>query len=243
MLRSFTITALLGTLFIHSSALARDSEQSPQSTAMEIRFGFYSPGIDGEFKGGATPYEDAFGADSAWMLSAQLDYQFWHGFGSLGVFGMAGYGSVTGKGLLADGERSSDETALVLFPFTGGLVYRFDVLATRFGIPLALALKGGVDYWIWRIDDGNEDTSKFKGADGSSKEALGGTFGLYGAVGIYLLLDFFEPHAAAIFDNDLGVNNSYFFVEWAAHWIDDFGSTKSFDLSDGGLVFGLAFEM
>lgn len=225
------------------SALSEENEASPRTSALEVRFGFFQPDIDSEFSGDVHPFQDSFGEDSAWTFSTELDYQFFQSFGSLGVFGMAGYGQLSGKGIQEDGERSSDDTAMVFFPFTAGLVYRFDVLAQRWGIPLVLTLKGGLDYWIWKIEDGNEDTSKFVAANGSEKEGMGGTYGLFGAVGLHLLLDFFEPHAAAIFDNDLGVNNSYLFVEWSAHWLNDFGSDSSFDLSDGGLVFGLAFEM
>lgn len=233
----------LAASLISGSAWAQDVEQSPKSNAMELRLGFFDPAIDDEFSGDTKPFEQAFGSDSAWMLGAEIDFQFWQGFGSLGVFGMTGYGQITGKGVTEEGERSSDETAMLFFPFTAGLVYRFDVLATRFGVPLALSLKGGFDYWIWQIEDGNEETSTYDAADGSSLDGVGGTYGLYGSVGLHLLLDFFEPHAATIFDNDLGVNNSYLFVEWSAHWLNDFGSDSSFDLSHGGLVFGLAFEM
>lgn len=236
--------ALVSTAFLFpGTASGQEVEQSPRSNAMELRFGFFDPAIDDEFSGDTKPFEQAFGSDSAWMLGAEIDFQFWQGFGSLGVFGMTGYGQITGKGITEEGERSSDETSMLFFPFTAGLVYRFDVLATRFGVPLALSLKGGVDYWIWQVEDGNEETSSYAADDGSSVDGLGGTYGLYGSVGLHLLLDFFEPHAATIFDNDLGVNNSYLFVEWSAHWLNDFGSDSSFDLSHGGLVFGLAFEM
>jgi len=244
MRRTFTAalvaTALL-TLPVHF-AWAQDIDSSPRNTAMELRFGFYSPDIDSEFSGDTKPFQDSFGEDSAWMLGAEVDYQFFQAFGSLGAFGLVGYGQITGNGITEDGERSSDETSMIYFPFTAGLVYRFDVLAVRYGVPLVLSLKGGVDYWVWKIENGNEDTSTFK-AESGEKDGMGGTYGLYGAVGLHLLLDFFEPHAAAIFDNDLGVNNSYLFVEWSAHWLNDFDSSSSFDLSDGGLVFGLAFEM
>jgi hypothetical protein len=45
------------------------------------------------------------------------------------------------------------------------------------------------------------------------------------------------------FDNEMGVNNSYAFIELQAVELNDFGSEESFDLSDLNLMFGLSFEL
>lgn len=238
------LTLGLSILLLSGAAQAQQYDmESPRSMAMELRFNFYEPNIESEFGGATNPYKSAFGDDTAWMISSEVDYQFWQGFGSLGAFGMIGYGELSGNGITADGKKSSDETSFTFIPFTAGLVYRFDILSVKYGIPIAFAFKGGVDCWLWSIDDGVGKTAAYKDASGATSDGAGSTFGLYGAVGLHILLDFFEPHAARVFDNDLGVNNSYLFVEWSAHWLDDFGSSSSFDLSDGNFVFGLAFEM
>jgi len=154
------------------------------------------------------------------------------------------YGYLAGKGLLEDLTPSADESTLSLVPVVAGVVYRFDVMAVRYNVPLVLALKGGLNYTLWWVRDGTEDLSDYQDdEEGDEAPGQGGTAGLYGAVALHLLLDFFEPHTAKVFDNDLGVNHSYLFVEYAVHWVDDFGSSDSFDLSDDGFVFGLAFEM
>jgi hypothetical protein len=219
------------------------AEESPQTMAMEFRVGMYAPEVDSEFAGDVHPFRDAFGKDDTFTWGGEYDVQFWHGFGSLGAFGAVSWGRMSGKGLLTDGSQSSDETTMTLLPFVVGAVYRFDVLATRFNVPFVLALKGGLDYTVWTIDDGVGDTSEYETTDKETVKGEGGTWGLYGAVSLHLLLDFFEPHAAKVFDNDLGVNNSYLFAEYAWWVVDDFGSSSSFNLSDSGLVFGLAFEM
>ncbi len=235
----FYLLPLAALLLAASPVLA---QETPQNMAAEIRFGFYKPNMDGEFSGNG-PYESSFGKDSMLMFSGELDWQFWRPFGSLGVFGTAGYSWVKGKGLLEEGTKSSDETKLKMVPLDMGLVYRFDVLAKKYEIPFVLALKGGLTYAFWWMTDGQGDTSSWTSAGGNEIEGTGGTWGLNGAVALHLHLDIFEPHTAKIFDNELGVNNSYLFIEYGVHWLNDFASSKSLDLTDHGLTFGLAFEM
>jgi len=229
--------------FALAGAPARAGEESPRSFAMELRLGLYQPSIDGEFDGGATPFRDIFRDDSAWMFGGELDYQFFQGFGSLGVFGMMHYGRLSGKALEADGERSADRTRMILLPMTAGLVYRFDVFSRRWGIPLVPAFKFGATHTLWWVRDGVDDKASYTDEDGKRFDGAGGTWGLYGSAGLFLMLNIFEPHTAKTFDNELGVNGSYLFIEYVYQWVNDFGSDKSFDLSDGGVYFGLAFEM
>jgi len=229
-------------LAVLASSTAR-AEETPVNMAAEFRVGMVSPKVDSEFDGGVSPFKDMFGDESAWLFGGELDYQFWRGFGSIGLFGSAAWGYVSGKGMQADGSKSSDATSLSLVPLVVGPVYRFDWLAVRYGIPLVLALKGGLGYTVWWIRDGVDDIASYEGEDGSRREGYGGTFGVHWGVSLHLLLDFFEPHTAKVFDNEMGVNNSYLFVEYTGDWANDFGSDKSFDLSQDGVVFGLAFEM
>ena len=238
-MKSFVLSALACCCLLASRPA---SAESPQHMAMEFRAGVYSPTVDSEFQD-VTPFSDIFGSDSAWMIGGEFDVQLLRLGGSLGVFLTTTYGYLEGVGLTESGTQSSDSTTMHLLPFTLGGVYRFDFLATEFGVPLVFAAKLGLEYLIWWIEDGVGDQSYYEDEDGNSSKGMGGTMGVYTSIGLHLLLDFFEPHSAKVFDNDLGVNNSYLFVELAYHWLDDFGSDSSFDLSDGGLYFGLAFEM
>ncbi len=218
------------------------AEESPQFMAFELRFGFYHPSIDSEFSG-TGPYKNAFGKDDMVHFSGELDWQFWRPFGSLGLFGTAGYAWVQGRGALADGSKSSDKTKFKMVPLDLGLVYRLDVLAQKYKIPFVFAFKGGLTYAFWWMTDGLGDTSSWVSPSGKDISGAGGTWGLNGAIALHLHLNIFEPHTAKVFDNELGVNNSYLFVEYGIHWLNDFNSDKSLDLTDHGLTFGLAFEM
>jgi len=239
-MKALTIFSVALSLLALPTGAAAD--ETPQTMAMEVRLGTYQPSIDSEFDDGSKPLEDIFGSESAWMLGAEIDVQLWHGFGSLGVFTSAGWGYLEGKGLSVDGTQASDATTFSLVPVVLGGVYRFDVLATRFNIPLVFALKGGFDYTFWWIRDGLDEVTESVETD-KTMPGYGGTYGLHWAASLHLLLDFFEPHTAKVFDNDIGVNNSYLFAEYVGSWVNDFGSDTSFDLSHNGFVFGLAFEM
>lgn len=233
-----TLTLLVSLGF--AGAAPALAEETTRTQAMEFRLGTYLPDIDSEFSGDIKPFETVFDNESAWLYGVEWDVQFFQKFGSLGLFGIANYGYLTGKGIESGSEvPSSDETTLSLLPLVGGVVYRFDVLAVKWNIPFVFTFKGGLDYTVWWIRDGVEDISDPDGLGAG----YGGTFGLFGAAGLHLLLDVFEPHTAKVFDNDLGVNNSYLFIEYANYWVNDFGSDSSFDLSHDGLFFGLAFEM
>ncbi len=239
------LTTILSLLTLSSVLMgtAARAEETPVNMAAEFRIGMVNPKIDSEFDSGTSPFKDVFGDDSAWLFGGELDYQFWRGFGSIGLFGSAAWGYVSGKGLQADGSKSSDDSSLSLVPLVIGPVYRFDWLAVRYGIPVVLALKAGLGYTVWWIRDGVDDIASYETEDGSNRDAYGGTFGVHWGLSLHLLLDFFEPHTAKVFDNEMGVNNSYLFVEYSGDWTNDFGSDKSFDLSQNGVVFGLAFEM
>lgn len=240
-MRRFLISTMA--LAILTVPLATLAEESNQTSALELRFGLYNPSIDSEFSGDVSPMKDVFGDDGAWLFGAEYDVQLWQGFGSVGLFASAAWGYLEGKGIAPDGTDTSDGTTLSLVPLVAGGVYRFDVLAKRYKIPFVLSAKLGLDYTLWWIRDGLEEITEYSDGNGGTTPGYGGTFGLHWAVGLHLLLDFFEPHTAKVFDNEMGVNNSYLFAEYTGYWVDDFGSSSSFDLSHNGFVFGLAFEL
>ncbi|PID39147.1 MAG: hypothetical protein CSA65_05750 [Proteobacteria bacterium] len=218
---------------------------SPQNFAFEFKLGPYTPNIDGEFDGGASPYEDLFGDGSGIMISGEADWQIWRGFGSVGVGLTMGYFSRSAEPFADDGnggptksrERVAGETSITLFPISVLAVYRFDVLAERWSIPLVPYAKIGLNYTFWWIRKGDGAVASIEGND-----ANGGSFGWQFNLGIAVQLDLFEPDAAKSLDANSGINHSYVFFEMMHLAADGFGSETTLDVGDTTWLAGLAIE-
>jgi hypothetical protein len=227
-----------------ASAPPSSRAESPRSMMLELHGGAYTPDVDSEFGGAATPWRDTFGAGSLTLLRMHLDYQLWQAHGSLAVGAGFGYGWIDGFARNEDGDRTDDEVGFNLMPLTASLIYRWDWAAVEHGVPLVPYAKIGLTGAFWWATDAKNDISNTRdGAAGSeAREGNGLTFGWHASVGLMFLLDVFSTSMAIGFDNEFGVNNSYIFVEYQYTSLDDFGSGSSLVLSDATLSFGLAFE-
>ena len=245
-MRCFAATTVALTLLLvplaASAQLYGEASESPRSHSVGIKFGPYTPNIDSE---GNKAYDWAFDGDPMFTFRLEYEYQFWTQFGSLAVGAEWGYASITGKGLAHDSHTTTaDETSLHMFPFALSFIYNFDVLAVRYNVPLVPYVRLGFDYNIWWITDGVGDTASYRQGETASTAfgGSGGTFGWHAQVGLKLLLDVFAPNMAKTFDNEVGVNNSYFFAEMLYADISDFGSDTSWDIGTLTALFGLSFE-
>ena len=228
--------------------------RSPQYAAFEIKLGPYSPDIDSEFSGGETPFADLFGDGLSAMIQLEGDWQIWGGFGSIGIGISAGFFTKSARTFQDDGGnnapssgdvRSAGSTSITLVPLALLAVYRFDVLANRWAIPIVPYVKFGPTYTLWFIRDGNGDLSRSagSGSTGDGSSAQGATWGLQFNAGAALQLDFLEPRAAKTLDHETGVNHSYLFVELLLAQANGFGSSSALRVGDTTLMAGLAFEM
>ena len=140
--------------------------------------------------------------------------------------------------------ESDDETSLYLMPLTLGLTYRFDMLATRWSIPIVPYAKAGLIGAIWWVTNGKDEIANTRNPVSPFEERTGWstTFGFYYGGGLQFLLDVFSDRMSATMDSEMGVNNSYLFVEYLRHSLNDFGSANSIELSSDGFTFGLMFE-
>ncbi|PKN46205.1 MAG: hypothetical protein CVU59_06765 [Deltaproteobacteria bacterium HGW-Deltaproteobacteria-17] len=220
---------------------AQEVEQSPIRWMWDLRGGLFVPDIDSEFGGGAKPYEDIFGSDPKMSWRMELSRQFYRGIGSLGVGADMGFFYRSGKALLEDGTKSGDTTSFILIPMGLKLVYRFDWFQTTYHIPLTPYGKAGLVYNLWWITDGDGAVATWDPDDGGGK-ARGGTYGYEFALGLSLLLDFFDPESAGNLERDVGINNSYIFVEWTYNRSDNFGDDKALRVGGKTWMFGLAVE-
>ena len=215
--------------------------RSPQSWAVELRFGPYSPDIDAEFKGAASPHRAYFGTKKRLMFQIEGEYQFFHRFGSLAVGVSAGYFHESGRSFLdADPTTLSDDvTALSLFPTTAKLIYRFDVVQRRYGIPLVPFGKVGLSYTLWSISNGNGKTATSDKPEGKGR---GGTPGWLAGVGLAFNLGVLDPSAARSLDNESGVNDTYLFIEYDHLDSSGLGRKNTLNVGDDTWVGGLLFE-
>lgn len=237
--RHVVAASLLGIALLATPLSA--SAETKTWGAFELKMGGYYPAIDAEF-GGSGPFESVFGGKSLLLGELEVDGWLWQRFGKLGIAGNIGYSRVKGGAVSADTSTATDATTIndtttfMVIPLRMSAVYRFDWLAQNTRVPLSASVKVGPDFYRWRIANSNHETATFDGDPGA-----GWKKGWHFAAGLQLLLDFIDPAAAAAFDLNWGVNNSYLFVEYLTTKVDDFGGT-GFDLSDDIWMFGLSFE-
>jgi hypothetical protein len=194
--------------------------QSARHGSFEVGATTYRPNVDSEF-GTAQPYRDIFGGGRKWAFRLGIAKSLFTGFGSLEVGFRTGYFRDSGKGLLqSDGTPSGDKTTFNIIPTSAMLTYRFDWLAEHVGIPLAPYGRVAFERYNWWVTDG----------DGLSEK--GATNGWSATAGIAFLLDFLERDTALALDDETGINHTYIYFDATKSWIDDFGSSKSWDLSD-----------
>lgn len=215
-----------------------DRGESPQNVAVEFRVGRYVPSIDGEFSN-ATPYQTMFGDDNRYSVGLEVDWQALR-IPFLGTFGPGigiAYTKITAQGFLTQQfpQRSSEDTTLTLFPGYVVGVLRADYIARNTPIPLVPYAKLGFGASTWSVGNGG-GTAQVGNVIGR-----GISYGPVFALGGMLLLDAFDSDAAMEMDQDTGVNNSYFMLEW---YVSDLGvGTNQMHVGTNTWVLGLAFEI
>lgn len=235
----------------YSLAAETNPYESSRRFVVEIKFGPYSPNIDSEFDGGQTPFEDLFDSGTGLMVQGEVDVQVWHGFGNIGLGFLLGYFSVSAETCLDDGSNADsavascrgadriegDKTSLTMLPMALLAVYRFDVMAERWSVPLVPYLKTGPTYTLWWMRRGDGDISSVPTSAGEEQKGRGGVWGWQINAGVGFQIDRLEPSASRKLDSDYGVNHTYLFVE-LLHALN-FGEPR---LGDTTFMGGLALE-
>ena len=238
-LLTLLLIASMGITALDTSARA----ESPKSMSLELQFGPYLPEIDNAFQNSTLqPYADIFGSEMMCAIGPYLEYQVYQGVGTFAVGAGFRYGSISGTARRDDGTTTSETTSLHMVPITLGLTYRFDYLATRYKFPIVPYVKAGLTAAIWWVTNAKGEVANTYAPDGNEALGWSHTFGFFAGGGLQLLLDGIAPRMAASMDSETGVNNSYLFVEYLRHELDDFSSDKSINLSSHGFSFGMMFE-
>jgi hypothetical protein len=222
----------------YGGAEQRGWSGSPQNMAFELRFGPYRPRVDSEFGDGATPYANAFGDSTRYMLGFEFDYQALRvpHLGTLGPGVGWGYTSSTAQALIeATRTPSGQDTSLSIMPVYLAGVLRVDVVAQETPVPFAFYAKAGFEYALWWVTSGSQ-LARAEGAVGS-----GASYGYRVALGAMLLLDAFDRASATDMDNSVGINSSYVFFEYFRSDLSGLGSGRM-QVGTSSWVTGLAFE-
>jgi hypothetical protein len=213
--------------------------ESPRYGSFELGAGTYRPSIDSQSGLLAPlPYQDIFGTGRGWMFRVGVSRAIFTYPGALELGFRTGYFRASGHSRQVDPATgaitdlpSTDTTSFNAVPTSLTLTYRFDLLADRFGVPLAPYGRVALERYNWWVS----------GAGSSTK--TGATNGYSFTGGIAFLLDFLDSGLARELDADTGINHTYLFVDVTKSSVKDFGSSKSWDLSDKkvSLAFGMMF--
>jgi hypothetical protein len=211
---------------------ARAYVPSPRHGALELKFGPHRPHGDA-FMVNDTRYDytDFFGEnESMFRAELEIDWQFARidEVMSFGIGGGMGFMREEARGFVEtpgtnELQRSSDKTSLNVIPFSLLGVIRIDVLSEKLNIPFVPFFKAGLNWYVWWTKTGGD------------KDNSGGTLGWQVNPGLAFLLDWIDETTARTFDNEVGVNNSYLFVELVYARVDGFGDNGKLDLTPNNI--------
>ncbi len=228
-----------------------------QRFAFEFKLGPYLPEVDKNYDGpGYGPYASIFGRTNddgevtgeplpPVMPVISFEYQFVYLGGPLGVGLQAGFMRDRANAPYQeprpgdDGTRSSaDKVTFGMVPLSVFFVYRFELAADFFRVPLVPYAKLGMAYAFWWTKDGAGDIAK----NSMGVKGHGGVLGWHLNPGLMLRLDFIEPGSAKKLDQAVGINHTYIFGEFQLTRLRNFGVGDSIDLGDKTFFGGLAIE-
>ncbi|MBC8072458.1 MAG: hypothetical protein IAG13_29315, partial [Deltaproteobacteria bacterium] len=229
---------------------------SKQRFAFEFKIGPYLPEVDKQYEGsGFGPYAKIFGQTNSMgetvkkprlgvMPAFAFEWQFVYLAGPLALGTQVSMFFDRADALLADpaaGENirsSADTTRFGMVPLSLMLIYRFELLADFYKVPLVPYAKVGLAYAFWWIKDGTGKVAQNE----AGKKGRGGVVGWQLNPGVMLRLDFIEPSASKKLDQSTGINHAYIFGEFQLTRLRNFGFGNSIDLGDKTFLGGLAIE-
>ena len=237
---------------------------SPQRFALEVKFGPYLPDIDRNYPGdGFGPYAQVYGETNdrgeatskpknGFYGAIAFEYQIVNLAGPLGIGFQWSMMRDKAQAPLAEPPtdeklsvpRTAHRTTFAVMPMALQAVYRFELLADRFRVPLVPYAKIGLNYSFWWSKNGNNDISTIidEGTGKVTDKARGGAWGFQTNIGGMIRLDFIERASARSLDRTTGINHTYVFAEWQLSRVNNFGRKNSINLGDSTWLVGLAVE-
>lgn len=239
MKKSFVVSVVLA-LFPFATLADEAKGATARSMLLEFKVSPFTPLIDSGLTSPG-PYQRIYGGGPMLLAEAELDFEVWQKFGTIAIGVSGGYAEKYGKAFELDGvTRSKESSGLHITPIKALLIYRFDLLWSKFDIPLSPYLKGGPVLMPWWTTKGQDVEVTADGLRGA-----GYKFGLSGTVGLALVLDFLDRRLARDFDTSMGVNHTAIFAEFTTQNMVLFEFAKNttpLNLSSNHWMFGINFE-
>jgi hypothetical protein len=224
---SRSILVVLAAVALATVRPAAAQEETRRRGSVQLFGHTYRPNIDDDLP--TDPYHEAFGGKRGWAFRALASRALYVGVGALEAGVGAGYFQDRGDGQLQNGGGDApDDTSFRIIPVSLSLTYRFDWLEQRYRVPLMLYGRASLERFHWWIDDG-----------GGERAESGATNGYSFTGGAGILLDFFDRGAARELDRETGINDTWLTFDVTKSFVDDFGASDSWDLSDEELSLGI----
>src|SRR5690606_19991515 len=153
-----------------------------------------------------------------------FEWQFWYLGGPIGIGTQVGFFRDTANAILAEPEpgesirSQADSVSFMTVPVSLVLVYRFELMADKWKVPIVPYAKAGGAYGFWWTRNSNGLAEDSRGTKGR-----GGVWGWQVNAGAMLRLDFLEPGTAKKLDNLTGINHTYLFAEYQLLRLANFG--------------------
>ena len=230
---------------------------SPQRFELEFKLGPYLPAVDRKYDGpGLGPYATLFGETNSdgeaidepkvgVMPALAFEWQIVYLGGPLGLGTQIAFFRDKAKALLTTpmeddmGVRSgADDVTFGVFPIALQAVYRFELPADRWHVPLVPYGKFGPAYAFWWTRSGSGNLAR----DSMGNRGAGGVWGFQLNAGLMLRMDFIEPATAKRLDQTTGINHTYLFGEYQLSRLDNFGIGNAIAVGDSTFFAGLAIE-
>jgi hypothetical protein len=229
---------------------------SKQRFAAEFKIGPFLPEVDSRYTGdGFGPYATIFGRTNSLGVTTKkpklgvlpviaFEWQIVYLGGPLGIGTQIGFFRDRADALLAEPvanesvRSSADKTTFGMVPLALLVVYRFELVADFYKVPLVPYAKAGLAYSFWWIKDGTKKVA----VNEQGEKGRGGVLGWQINPGVALRLDFIERNAAKKLDQSTGINHTYVFAEFQLTRMRNFGIGNAIDLGDKTVLAGLAIE-
>ena len=243
-MRAAALVALLATAEVSAQTVVQikppPPPEPPIGVLFELKLGTLIPRVGDERGLSSNPYQTIFGNRSMLYGGGEFDVIAWHAYGAITIGFAAGYAEKYAPALLvtndeANGQASTEKTALIIFPLRLPVAYRFDLTWSRWRIPFVPYLKFAVLATPWRVTKGGS-TEVVNGQTGSG---LKWGYGFTG--GVAFVLDVLSAQMAKDMTTNTGIRHTYIFAEYNLDQLTDFGQ-NNLNLSSRWFTFGLGFE-